>query len=571
MTEKVWRLAKKPTAKFIKEFPEFSQLFSQLLFNRGFKTPAEVDEFMEPDYNQDLHDPFIFVDMKKAIDRIFKALEKKESILVYGDYDADGVSSSAVMVSIIRDLGGQVKVRIPFREKEGYGLNPEAVKEIIENKVNLVITVDCGVGNVEEVAGLQDKGIDVIITDHHSEPETLPKALALINPNLKREKYPFKGLSGAGVAFKVAQALSSEHSKYKVTPLPEGYEKWLLDLVSIGTVADMMQLLGENRTIVHFGIVVLRKTKRVGLQALSKQMKYSLAEADAGTIGFQIGPRLNAAGRLNHASTAYQLLVTEDREEATSLADELEATNKERQRITDEIKKEAKAQIGEVKTQKLLAAHGAGWPTGVVGLVSGRITDEFHRPSLVIGKSQAGLVGSGRSIPGFDITAALRSSSEFLERFGGHKQACGFTIKDEASLQPFIDKMTNLAAKKLSNKDIQKVVEVEAEVDIVEVNWDLWEDLRKLEPYGVGNPQPILLAKEVVVSEISTVGADGRHLRLQVRGDEGNVKMIGFGLGKWANKLSEGSKIDVVFQLETNEWNGNRELQLRMVDLKLSK
>src|SRR3989344_7518225 len=271
--------------------------------------------------------------MEKAVERILKSIEAKEKIIVYGDYDTDGVSSSVIMVSLIKALGGQVDVYIPFRETEGYGLNAEAVKQIAKNKTDLVITVDCGISNAPEVEILKEKGVDIIITDHHHEPLTIPQAFAILNPNLNREKYPFKPLAGCGVAYKVAQAVIARHKKYKVNQLADGFEKWFLDLVAIGTIADMMDLIGENRTLVTYGLTVLQKTKRLGLKTVLTLSNTPLDKINERTIGFQIAPRLNAAGRLEHANTAYQLLITTNEHDAQQLAESINATNQQRQLI----------------------------------------------------------------------------------------------------------------------------------------------------------------------------------------------------------------------------------------------
>ncbi|MBI3290653.1 single-stranded-DNA-specific exonuclease RecJ, partial [Candidatus Falkowbacteria bacterium] len=488
--DKIWQVAPAVQKEISDKFPEINPIVLQLLINREINTQEKIDSFLNTDYGQDLHDPFLFQDMQKAVARILKAIENKEKIVVYGDYDADGVCSSVIMVESLKALGGEVEIYIPYRETEGYGLNEKAVAELARKGTGLVITVDCGIANKNEVKTLTDKKVDVIITDHHQELAKPPKAFAIINPNVKKEKYPFKGLTGAGIAFKVAQALVKEHSGYKVNQLQAGWEKWLLDIAAIGTVADMQPILDENRVIVKYGLIVLQKTKRLGLHHLFKSMRSDLGDADEKTIGWQIAPRLNAAGRLNHASSAYQLLITGAEKEAKALAAELAQTNTKRQELTERIKAESKNIIGEDTKQKLLSVVGDNWPTGVLGLVSGRLTDEFNRPSLVISKYRGEIIGSGRSIPEFNIVKALEKCDQYLSRYGGHPQACGFTLKDEVSLNGFVDKMKKLAEIDLSGKEISPRLDIDAEIELENVNWELFVSLEKFTPYGEKNPKP---------------------------------------------------------------------------------
>jgi len=569
MLEKKWLVLPSITEDQINKFPEINPIVLQLLFNRQINTQKKIDEFLNPDYGQDTHDPFLFNDMEKAVKRILTAIEKEEKIVVYGDYDADGVSSSAVMVETLKTLGGKINVYIPYRETEGYGLNQEAAKELIEKGTNLVITVDCGISNKDEVKTLQDAGLDVIITDHHHEPPVIPEAFAVINPQLEKEKYPFKFITGVGVAFKVAQALVKQHKNYKVKKLEEGFEKWLLDLVAIGTIADLQPILDENRVLVKYGLIVLQKTKRLGLLKLIETMSSNLVKIDERVVGWQISPRLNAAGRLGNASTAYELLITTEADKAEKLSQKLNNTNKERQQLTEKINNEARDLLGEVKDQKLLSVVGKDWPTGVVGLVSGRLTDQYHLPSLVISKFNGEIIGSGRSISDFNIIEALEKCSEFLSRYGGHDQACGFTLKDEKSLDDFIKKMTDLATQELKGKKLLPTLEIDTEIKLDQVNWELFEELEKFEPFGEGNYKPKFLAKNLNISEIQSVGKEGKHLRLMVKQDTPIIrKTIGFGFGHWYAKLKQDDKIDMVFEVDVNEWNGNRELQLKIIDLK---
>ena len=568
--EKNWQILPQITEDFSAKFPEINPVILQLLFNRDLDNQEKIDQFLNPDYGSDLYDPFLFSEMEKVVKRIFLAIEKQEKIVVYGDYDADGVCSSVVMVETLKNFGAQVEVYIPFRETEGYGLNLAAAKELINQGVNLVITVDCGISNKNEVELLNQGGVDVIITDHHHQPLELPKAFAIINQNLTREKYPFKKLAGCGVAFKVVQGLITKQAEYKIKQLPEGFEKWLLDLVAIGTIADLQPLLGENRVLVKYGLVVLNKTKRLGILKLIEKIGNHVTVIDERMVGWQISPRLNAAGRLNHASSAYQLLLTENAAEADQLAIEINQTNQQRQQITDKINLEAKEKIGKVDKQKILIVVGENWPTGVVGLVAGRLTDNHHLPSLVISRYNGEIIGSGRSIAEFNLIEAIQKCDECLSRYGGHGQAAGFTLKDEKFLAKFIEKITKLAETKLKEKELKPILEIDSEINLNQLDWQLVEEIEKFIPYGEENPKPKFLIKDLTIIDCQLVGQDGKHLRLTIGDDQISKKAIGFSFGEWFSRIKKGDKIDLISEIEINEWNGNRELQLKIVDLRQS-
>lgn len=568
--QKRWQVKQTVQQEVIERFPELNPVMLQLLVNRDLTTQRDIDVFLDPDYSRDLHDPFLFSQMEQAVKRILTAVENQEKIIVYGDYDADGVTSTAVMFETIKALGAKnLEVYIPFREKEGYGLNMNAVTQLAEDGTKLVVTVDCGITNTAEVEFLMSKGVDVVVTDHHHAPPELPKAHSVINPNVPDEPYPFGGITGCGVAFKVAQGLVARHQDYKIEPLPEGFEKWLLDLVAIGTIADIQPVLDENRVFVKYGLVVLNKTRRIGLQKLIASLRNREKTINEKIVGWQLTPRLNAAGRLNHASTAYQLLVTEDEKEAEDLTTELTQTNQERQKITETIRDQAKGYVGEVKDQKILIAVGEDWPTGMVGLVAGKIADEYHLPCLVISRFNGEIIGSARSITEFNVIEAIEKCGEYMEKFGGHPQAAGFTLKNEEALEGFKEKITELAEGELDGKDLSPVLDIDAEVDLEQVNWELFETLEKLPPYGEANPKPIFLARGLTVIDHKKMGKDETHMRLMVSHTTPVIrKTVGFRLAEWCDKLKKGDKVDMVFEVDINEWNGNRELQLKIVDLR---
>ncbi|MFA5135584.1 MAG: single-stranded-DNA-specific exonuclease RecJ [Patescibacteria group bacterium] len=563
---KKWLVAKKIPASARDAFPELDPAIVQLLYNRGLRTQGAVDEFIACDYTNDLHDSFLFRDMQKAIGRIFAAVERGERITVHGDYDADGVSATVLLVSVLKELGAEVGVYIPHRQSEGYGLNEHTVEELHGHNTGLIVTVDCGIANKKEIALAVSKGIDVIVTDHHEEPPELPGAYAIINPHVKGERYPFRELSGVGVAFKLVQALIKRDGGKKIK---EGFEKWLLDLVALGTIGDLVPLIGENRTLVKYGIVVLRKTKRVGLQELAQSIGITLETFDTSRIGYSIVPRLNAAGRMDHANTAYELLMTNDRQHARQVSEDLEKTNQERQRITEKMVNDAKKQIGEVNDQKILFAIGEGWQVGVVGLVAGRLTDRYARPAVVMGSDNGEAVGSGRSVPGFDITKALVESRDLLERFGGHATACGFTLKRE-SVELFKKRMYSIAERELTAEELTKHILIDCEASLEQLGWNVAEALEAFEPYGTGNERPRFVSYGLEVTDVQKVGKDGKHLRLTVQQGGTVRKMIAFGFGDSIGEfLSPGDRVDAVYELSFNEWNGNRELQLKLIDIRV--
>ncbi len=571
-----WKVAEQISEEFKNKFPEINPVILQLLANRGIKTQEQIDEFLYPDYSQDVHDPFLFLDMKKAVGRIFQAIEKKEKIIVHGDYDADGVCSALVVVSTLLAMGADVQVYLPHRELEGYGLNMQTVEELGKNGVNLIITTDCGISNRLEIKRATELGMDVIITDHHTEPPNLPKdALAIIDPHLVREKYPFCDLAGAGVAFKLVQAIfrSPQFSDSKIDLDTEAFEKWLLDLVAIATITDIMPLLGENRTLVKYGLLVLNKTKRIGLKKLIESLGLNKnKDLDARNVAFQVGPRLNAAGRIDHANQAYELLKTDDVNEVDSLVDALNKTNEGRQSLSERVMAEARAQIGEdIGEEKVLFAKGDGWPVGIVGLVAGKIADVFWRPTFVMTEREEGKIeGSGRSIPEFDIMEALDLVKDLLDRYGGHAGACGFTM-EKRNLKKFQNNIRKFAEKKLGGMELAPTLNIDAEINLEKIDWELFELLEKFSPFGRANERPKYLARSLSVESFESVGTNGNHLRINLSQGNGiRKKFIGFCFGEWCKKLKVGDKVDVIFEIDVNEWNGNRELQMKIIDLKLS-
>jgi single-stranded-DNA-specific exonuclease len=579
--KKQWKTANPITEEFKNRFPQLNGLVLQLLFNRGLDTQEKIDEFLNPDYGVDLHDPFLFSDMEKAVERIFKAIKNNEHIIVYGDYDADGVTGSVVLIKTLEFLGAQnVKVFIPHREKDGYGLNENTINDIHSQGCDLIITTDCGISNIKEVKFAKELGIDVIVTDHHHPPENLPDAIALINPKIPNSKYPFDQLAGVGVAFKLVQALFLKSTDEISPNSREAFEKWLLDLVAIGTIADCCPIIGENRTLVKYGLVVLNRTQRMGLKRLIEDAGFdfdSKKKLTTYNIGFQIGPRINAAGRIDHATSAFELLISDTLENASKLSANLNNTNKQRQSETENIFKEAKKQALDQKDDYLIATCGKDWQIGIVGLVASRIVQEFNRPALVMGESESVITGSARSIPQFNVIEALESVADLLQRFGGHSQAAGFTLKSKDNLGEFKARLKKLAKEKLQDLDISPVLEIDAEAKLADINWELFENIEKFEPFGGANSEPLFLIKGAEVTMVRGVGQDEKHLRLTIKQNNKFFPIIGFCFGNtdngtenWCEKLNVGDVVDVVVNVSVNEWNGSRELQLKLVDIAIS-
>lgn len=560
---KIWQVAPKIDDDFKNRFPEINPIILQLLWNRELKNQEQIDEFLLPDYSQDLHDPFLFKDMVKTVERIKQAIDQKEKITIYGDYDSDGVCSTTILYLTLQKMGADVFYFLPDREKEGYGLNMEVINSIINEGTKLIITVDCGITNVEEVEAINNKGIDVIITDHHIPLDNLPHAFSIINAWVKDEPYPFKELAGSGVAFKLVQALLK---KYPIDN-SEAFEKWLLDLVAIGSVADMVSLKGENRVLVKYGLVVLNKTSRVGLRQLIKKARINLGEIDTRSIGIQISSRLNAAGRVDHANLALEMVIAQDKEKAKELADKLQKLNELRQKRMEKIFEEVKQDIGKEPKDKILVVYRENWPVGVLGITSHRLMDLYNRPSILISIREHEIKGCGRSVDGINLIEILKKLENYLGHYGGHAGAAGFTLKEKKIelLKEFCEKLQQIAETELQNLDLRPKITIDCELDLKDLTWPLYEEIKRLEPFGEENPPPVFLAKNLAIEGIRKVGKTNLHLKITV---EGGKKMIYFRGGESLTLDDVSKKIDVVFEIGENQWNGTKEMEFRVLDLK---
>jgi len=566
-----------PTAPppLVESVPEH-QLLVQVLYNRGLNSAAEINAFLRGiDAVQE--NPYKLRDMTPAVARIVDAIDRGETICVYGDFDADGVTATTLLVSALQAAGGKVGPYIPDRVDEGYGLNLDAIERIAQ-QAQLIVTVDCGIRSLREVARAVELGLDVIVTDHHSVGPELPRALAVVYPRRKDCIGPTARLAGVGVAYRLAQAVLRAIAQRRGSRLSESQvseiEEDLLDLVALGTVADMMPLLGENRTLVQRGLVRLNKPKRIGVETLLTVSDLRPGTVDATAISFRLAPRLNAAGRLAHAKLAYELLRTSDPTKAYSLATELEALNNRRRTLTDEAHATAEAQLTEQmnKDRALYVVHSPHFVAGIVGLVAGKLTERFYRPVLVIEEGEQESRGSARSIPEFDISAALDEVGGMLIRHGGHSRAAGFTVAT-ARLAEFTEAVQTIAQRELSQRaDLRPTLSVDAVVTLDEINWTIQEQFMRLEPMGQENPAPLLLCRQVRVREARPIGSQKQHMRLIVDAGPNTpvLDAVAFQQGAWVKRLAEGSHIDLVFHVEANEWQGRKRLQLNVQDLRVS-
>lgn len=554
-----------------------NSLILQILFNRGLRTETEIETFLDGQVRY--HDPTSMRGMANAVQRILRAARMGEPIVVFGDFDADGVTSTVLMVQTLEALGANVRPYIPHRVDEGYGLNREAIERLSAEGTALLVTVDCGIRSPEEVARANQLGMDVIVTDHHSVRrdvegrDELPPAFAVINPKRQDDPYPFKELAGVGIAFKLAQMLLAEGR-----PNRSLQESDLLDLVAIGTVADVMPLplMGENRALVQRGLAALSRPRRPGLQALMEEARLSPARVTSTAIGFILGPRINAAGRLDSAMLAYDLLSAPDVLTARQRATELGDLNRKRQAMTLELVARAKEKIAaEGEERELFMVSDPEFPSGLVGLVAGRLVEERYRPVMLVEEDQNGSGfsrGSARSIPEFNVTAALDECRDLLVRYGGHAMAAGFTVPNE-DLPELRRRLEAIAARELAGCDLAPTLMIDAVLELEDLDWATLGLLQVLEPHGEGNPQPVFVSRNLEVVTERMVGQAGQHLKLTVRdphasGPRARIvwDAIGFNQGAWGGRLPD--QIDLAYTFESNEFNGDLRLQLNIKDLR---
>ena len=527
----------------------------QILYNRGLIEPSQLQSFITGDKSL-AGDPFLLPDMHQAVARIYQALLSGEKIAIYGDFDADGITATALLVQGLSALGGKAIPYIPHRLTEGYGLRKAALENLHQQGISLVITADCGITSLPEVKKARKMGLNIIITDHHTPLPEIPPAIAIVNPKLTNSNYPFSELTGVGVALKLLQALFQ--SIGKETQLDK-----LMDLVALGTIADMSPLLGENRYLVKEGLKLINTTPRLGIKEMIIQAGLNLGSIDAESVSWTIAPRLNAAGRLEHAMTSYKLLMTDSPQEAYQLATWLDQKNTERQKLTATTLAQAREQVLSQGISPLLVASDKDYLVGIVGLVASRLSEEFYRPAIVIKTGERVSSGSCRSIPEFNIIAALNQCSGLLSQFGGHSQAAGFTLptKNLARLQATL---LQLATTQLAGVDLRPHLDIDAEVTLPDLGGDTFRITQQLAPFGRGNPVPIFLSRKVEVINCRTMGNNGEHLRLKLRQGGCIWDGVGFRLGNYLAEVA--SSLDIVYNLEIDQWGGEERLRLNILD-----
>ncbi|MGZ6346331.1 MAG: single-stranded-DNA-specific exonuclease RecJ [Anaerolineales bacterium] len=561
---KRWNIASLITPQANEALASFSPIMRQVLFNRGYATDAAARSYLNGEANFDTS-PMQMKGILETVKRLRIALDQKEFIAVYGDYDVDGVTATALLVEVLSALGGNVKPYIPNRFEEGYGLNKDALTTLKGEGVNLVISVDCGIRSPDEAIHALSLGLDLIISDHHQPANgDLPAAYSVVNPKQVNDLYPDKDLAGVGVAYKIVQALLESFGNDS-----QGFQiEDLLDLVALGTVADLAPLTGENRSLVRKGLKRIRETKRQGLFSLAAVSDLPLSRVTCTSIGFILGPRLNAAGRLESALAAFDLLTTKDVKTAGELAQQLNVQNRQRQEITRKIQAEAELIVlaGDPATD-LFFAVDPDFNAGVVGLAASRLVETYYRPAVVGQVSNETTRCSCRSIPEFHITEALDQCSDLLVRYGGHAAAAGFTVKNE-NLDLLRIKLKSLAAHALHGKDLRQTLTADAILKLSDINWELLHSLELLQPTGYGNPEAVFVSQKVRVSNKRTVGADSKHLKLVLNDDRITFDAIGFRLGHLVQELP--TQVDVLYTLESNEYNGRQSLQLNLKDVRPS-
>ncbi len=570
LNPKVWRILETDSPAEI-EFARIlpvSPIVSRVLWNRGIRDAGAAKRFLTPDLD-DMHDPFLMDGMVAAVGRTREAIERKEKILIHGDYDVDGVTSAALLVRVFKILGADITWYVPHRVNDGYDIGLQAVERAKEDGVSLIITADCGTSAVESVKRANELGIDVIVTDHHEVGPEMAPALVVVNPHKPGCAYPFRDLAGVGVAFKFAEALVQECG-YDTA----AYRRRFCDLAAIGTVGDVVPLLGENRTLVKFGIEELQRTGKKGLKALLDVSGLTGRPIVSHSLAFALAPRLNAAGRMDDPSLALELCLTCDDAEAGALARVLDTKNQERQAAQELMYNEAEKQIitRGIESSKVFVLSSKGWHPGIVGIVAGKITEKHSRPSVLISMDEDGIVGVGsaRSIDAFDLFAALMQCRDLLVRCGGHAKAAGLSV-DACKLGEFEKAINDIADKSLTDEDMLPGVDVDTVIELDAVGYDLAHELRLLEPFGHANKEPVFMSEHAIILQKTRMGSTGSHLRLKLGRASGEpLECVAFGWGDKDEALRVGSLIDVCYNVQINQYGGRETVQMVLRDARPS-
>ena len=534
-----------------------NKLLATILVNRGITEEVQIEKFLKPK-RSDFYDPYGMPDMNIAVERIIKAIENKEKTIIYGDYDVDGITSVTVLKSFLEERGLQVAEYIPNRLEEGYGLNKKAVEYIASQGYTLMITVDCGISAIEEVQYANELGIETIVTDHHEPGNELPNALAVVDAKRKDNTYQFRNLAGVGVVFKLIQALG-----IKMGLDEKEYLKYL-DIVCIGTISDIVPLVDENRVIVKLGLKLVEQTRNLGLRAILQSSGYS--KIDSSTISFGVAPRINACGRMGHQEEALKLFLSKDINEVNELTQKLNEYNRLRQETEKNIYADAIAQIERdgLDNNNTIVVMGKNWHHGVIGIVSSKITEIYFKPSILLCEEEDNGKGSGRSIPGFDLYEALTECKESIDKFGGHSMAVGINVKKD-KFEEFKQKLEQIAKEK-HIEEIVPILKIDAQISLDEINKDMVDSLKELEPFGEENKTPLFAFKNLKIDSIRAL-SEGKHLKLTLKDNKNIVNAIGFNLGELANDYKIGDKVDVVGNLEINSFNGVDNIQINIKDL----
>lgn len=560
--EKLWRvLPANPElqTKFSSNL-NISPVISQILINRGINNLQDAKSFLSKDINN-IYDPFLMNDMDPVTKRIIKAIEDKENITIYGDYDADGLCGTALLMLVLLELGGKCGYYLPSRIEEGYGLNKDAIQKCSENGTKLLITVDCGISGKDEIDYAKRQGMDVIVTDHHAPVGELPVCIGILNPKVPDSRYPYKDLAGVGVAYKLAEALAKINGRIDV--------KKHLDLVALGTIADIVPITGENRVLVYHGLKTLENVSKIGLVKLKEKAGMD-KDLQTGHVAFRLAPRINAAGRMQTAESSIKLLLTNDENEAEELSKILNVNNRERQKIEKEVLVNALEQL-EVKfnfnTDKVIVLENKDWPVGVIGIVAGRLANQYYRPCIIISVENGMGKGSGRSIKNFHLLDALKSCSEHLKKFGGHAHAAGLSI-EEILIPSFREKINQYAESVLQPDDLSPQIEIDVEVNLNNISYGLLQELENLEPFGYSNPKPCLVSYDLqLYREPKIVGKD--HIKFWVKSGGRVFEAIGFSMADYASLFDEFNTFDMVYRPQINTWMNKETIQLQVVDLKV--
>ena len=537
---------------------KINKLLATILVNRNIKEPKDIRLFLKPT-REDFHDPYLIKDMEIAVQRIIKAINNKEKVTIYGDYDVDGITSITVLKSFLSDIGLECESYIPDRLEEGYGLNKNAIDSILKKGCDLMITVDCGISGNEEIDYANSLGIETIVTDHHEPGDKLPNAIAVIDNKRKDSTYPFRELAGVGVVFKLIQALG-----IKLGLKEETYLKYL-DIVCLGTISDIVPLVDENRVIAKLGLMLVQQTRNIGLRSIINSSGYK--KVDSTTISFGVAPRVNACGRMGMAEEALNLFLSKNINEVNELTKRLNEHKSLRQSIEKQIFEEVLKQIEEndLDKHKVIVLGGKNWHHGVIGIVSSKVTEMYFKPSILLSFEEDGIgKGSGRSIPGFDLHEALTKCGQTIEKFGGHSMAIGITLKKD-KFEEFKNKFEQIAIDEHIER-IVPIIKIDAKINLDDINKEMVESLKQLEPFGEANKMPIFLFKNLKIDSIRAL-SEGKHLKLTLKDNNNIINAIGFNIGKLADEYRIGDKIDVVGTLEINTFNGVDNLQINIKDI----